>query len=282
MTLNAIDSRQSSAPLSSMTAGADESGRAGRRAARFERYAMPVLGTVIFLLVWWGIIWIFKVPAFIAPSPLAVITTFVTKFQLLFSNLVPTAIEALAGFVLGNALAVLTATVFVHSRRIEQATFPVVVLLNSIPVVAKAPIMILMLGNGMSPKIAIAALIVYFPTLVNMVRGLQAVSPQSLELMHILSATKSEVFWRLRLQTSLPYLFSALKIAASTAVLGAIVGEWIGSQIGIGALIVQATYNFDSELLYATVLIGAILSVLFFLAILGAERLIVRWQPNGH
>jgi NitT/TauT family transport system permease protein len=155
------------------------------------------------------------------------------------------------------------------------------VLVNSIPVVAKAPILILLLGNGLSPKIAIAAIICFFPTLVNMVRGLEAVSPQAMELMHVLSASKREIFVKLRLPTSVPYLFSALKIAASTSVVGAIVGEWIGSQEGIGALIIQATYNFDSALLYATVLCGSCFSVLFFLTIRLIERIAISWQPEG-
>jgi NitT/TauT family transport system permease protein len=163
----------------------------------------------------------------------------------------------------------------------EEAFFPIAVLINSIPVVAKAPILILLLGNGLAPKIAIAAIICLFPTLVNMVRGLEAVSPQAMELMHVLSASKREIFVRLRLPTSVPYLFSALKIAASTSVVGAIVGEWIGSQEGIGALIIQATYNFDSALLYATVLCGSCFSVLFFLTIRLIERVVISWQPDG-
>jgi NitT/TauT family transport system permease protein len=170
--------------------------------------------------------------------------------------------------------------VFVHRKSIEQAFFPIAVLIHSIPVVAIAPILVLLMGNGLAPKVSIAAIICFFPTLVNMVRGLEAVSPQLLELMHVLSASKWEVFIRLRLQTSVPYLFSALKIAASTAVVGAIVGEWIGSQQGIGALIIQATYNFDSALLYATVICGSAFSVLFFLAIRLLERLCVRWVPG--
>jgi len=113
-----------------------------------------------------------------------------------------------------------------------------------------------------------------------MVRGLEAVSPQAMELMHVLSATRTEILFKLRLQTSLPYLFSALKIAASTATVGAIVGEWIGSQEGIGALIIQATYNFDAALLYATVLVGSCFSVAFFLVIRLIERLVVRWDAG--
>ena len=167
------------------------------------------------------------------------------------ANLLPTAIEAAGGFLLGNFAAILLATAFVHSKAIQDTFFPIAVMFNTIPVVAKAPILVLLMGNGMEPKIMIAALICFFPTLVNMVRGLEAVNPQSMELMRVLSASKREVFFKLRLYNSLPYLFSALKIAASTSVIGAVVGEWIGSTLGIGALIIQATYNFDSALLYA-------------------------------
>ena len=211
------------------------------------------------------------------------LTTLWTKLDILLLNLLPTAIEAFSGFLLGNIAAILIATVFVHKKAMEEAFFPVVVLVNTIPVVAKAPILVLLLGNGMEPKIAIAALICFFPTLVNMVRGLESVNPQAMELMRVLSASKTEIFFKLRLRNSLPYLFSALKIAASTAVIGAIVGEWIGSTTGIGALIIQSTYNFDSAMLYATVLVGSAFSVLFFVSIVAVERLVVRWQPaNNH
>jgi len=170
--------------------------------------------------------------------------------------------------------------VFVHRKSVEQAFFPIAVLLHSIPVVATAPILVLLLGNGLAPKVSIAAIICFFPTLVNMVRGLESVGAQSMELMHVLSATPREVFFKLRVPTSLPFLFSALRIAASTATVGAIVGEWIGSQVGIGALIIQATYNFDSALLYATVLCGSVFSVAFFQLIRLIERLVVRWDAG--
>jgi NitT/TauT family transport system permease protein len=238
------------------------------------------LGGAALLMVWWALVEIFQVKPFIAPAPQVVARTLYDKFGLLMTNLAPTALEAIGGFVLGNFAAIVTAAVFVHSRTVEHAFFPVAVLINSIPVVAKAPILVLLLGNGLAPKIAIAAIICYFPTLVNMVRGLQAVSPQAMELMHVLSASRREIFFKLRVPTSLPFLFSALKIATSTATVGAIVGEWIGSQIGIGALIIQATYNFDSALLYATVLCGSAFSVFFFLAIRAIELWVVRWETG--
>ncbi len=258
---------------------AEEAFRAEQAKAKLRRRLLPVAGIAALIATWAALVHLFKVPTFVAPSPQLVLATLVGKFGILMTNLLPTAIEAISGFLLGNIAAIVIATVFVHKKSMEQAFFPVVVLINTIPVVAKAPILVLLLGNGMEPKIAIAALICFFPTLVNMVRGLESVNPQSLELMKVLSASKSEIFFKLRMPNALPYLFSALKIAASTAVIGAIVGEWIGSTTGIGALIIQSTYNFDSAMLYATVIVGSAFSVAFFLVITLAERLVVRWQP---
>jgi NitT/TauT family transport system permease protein len=256
---------------------------AHQRSVRLKRRLLPLAGVIGLIALWALLVYGLKVPPFVAPSPQLVAVTLVTKFDVLMTNLLPTAIEAISGFLLGNLAAILIATAFVHKKSLEQAFFPVVVLINTIPVVAKAPILVLLLGNGMEPKIAIAALICFFPTLVNMVRGLESVNPQALELMRVLSASKTETFFKLRLLNALPYLFSALKIAASTAVIGAIVGEWIGSTTGIGALIIQSTYNFDSAMLYATVIVGSAFSVLFFLVITLIERLVVRWQPaSGH
>jgi NitT/TauT family transport system permease protein len=251
---------------------------AAKRRVALRRRLMPMVGGGTLLAVWATLVYVLEVPPFIAPSPLAVAQTLYGKFGMLATNLAPTATEAMLGFLIGNLTAITIATVFVHKKTMEEAFFPIVVLINTIPVVAKAPILVLLLGNGMEPKVAIAALICFFPTLVNMVRGLEAVNPQAMELMRVLSASKTEIFFKLRLQNSLPYLFSALKIAASTAVIGAIVGEWIGSSYGIGALIIQAMYAFDSALLYATVIVGSCFSVAFFFAITVVERLVVRWH----
>ncbi len=248
----------------------------------WRKRLLPLAALVGLLVLWWASVKIFGIRPFIAPSPDAVVMMLWRKLDILMANLAPTAIEAMAGFLLGNVAAIATATVFVHRRMIAEAFFPIAVMINTIPVVAKAPILVLLLGNGMEPKIAIAALIVFFPTLVNMVRGLESVNPQALELMRVLSASKREVFWKLRVYNSLPYLFSALKIAASMAVIGAIVGEWIGSNEGIGALIIQATYAFDTPLLYATIIVGSTFSACFFLVISAIERLVVRWDTSAH
>jgi len=252
--------------------------RQRRRYLAWRRRLLPIVAVAVLLYAWSESIELFDIKPFIAPSPQAVAAVLYDRFGILMANLLPTAIESILGFALGNLVAIVVATVFVWRKTVEEAMFPVAVMINSIPVVAKAPILVLLLGNGMEPKIAVAAIICFFPTLVNMTRGLRDVRPEQLELMRILSARQSEVFLRIRVPNALPYLFSALKIASSTAVIGAIVGEWIGSTQGIGALILQATFNFDSPLLYATIVVGSIFSALFFGVISLVERRMLRWH----
>ena len=254
---------------------------AARKRRLWRRRVLPAIGIVGLLVLWWAAITVFNVKPFIAPSPFAVLQTLIDKRAVLLDNLLPTALEAAGGFLLGNLAAIVVATIFIHNKTVEEIFFPVVLAFNAIPLVAKAPVLVLIMGNGMEPKITIAALVCFFPTLVNMVRGLESVNPQAMELMRVLSASKTEVFFRLRLFNALPYLFSALRISASMCVIGAVVGEWVGSTVGIGALILQATFNFDSPLLYAAIVMSATLSGLFFLAVTLAERWVIRWQPEN-
>ena len=254
---------------------------AARRCKLWRRRILPALGIGGLIALWWAVIVVFDVKPFIAPSPWAVLETLYAKRAVLLDNLIPTALEAAGGFLLGNLAAIAIATVFVHNKTLQDIFFPVVLMFNAIPLVAKAPVLVLIMGNGMEPKITIAALVCFFPTLVNMVRGLESVNPQAMELMRVLSASKTEIFFRLRLFNALPYLFSALRISASMCVIGAVVGEWVGATVGIGAMILQATFNFDSPLLYAAIVMSATLSGLFFLLVTVAERLVIRWQPES-
>ena len=253
---------------------------AEQRRLALQRRMLPVLGIVGLLIAWWAVIAGFNIKPFIAPSPLLVMQTIIQKSDLLLQNLGVTALEALFGFILGNLAAILVASVFVHSKILQWIFLPIAVAVNAIPVVAKAPILVLIMGNGMAPKITIAAMVCFFPTLINTVRGLEAVNPQIMDLMRILSATRTQIYFKLRLFSALPYLFSALRIAASMCVIGAIVGEWIGSTQGIGAQIIQATYNYDSPLLYAAIVMSAFLSGFFYVVIALLEKRIVKWSAS--
>ena len=253
---------------------------ARRRKEAIQTYALPVLGIAILLFAWWAVVAGFHVRPFIAPSPILVARTLIKNRAMLFDNLIPTTVEAVGGFLIGNFAAILVAIVFVHVRLLQKIFFPVAVMLNSIPVVAKAPILILIMGSGLAPKTTIAAFVCFFPTLVNMLEGLGSVDPQVMELMQILSASPTQILFKVRFYNSLPYLFSSMRIAASMCVIGAVVGEWIGSTRGIGALILQATYAFDTGLLYSAILMSTLLAGAFFVVIAYFEKITLLWPSE--
>ena len=243
---------------------------------------MPAIAAAVGLVVLWQfVVWFFKIPTFMAPSPIDVAYAFRDNAGILWTNMLPTILEAFLGFVFGNLVAILLAIWFVHSATAEKAFYPIAVFIKAIPIIALAPILVLIFGNGLAPKIIIAGLICFFPTLVNMVQGLKSASPAMLDLMRVLSASNTEILWKVRLPSSMPFLFAALKIAATSSVMGAIVAEWIGSSFGLGALIIEATYNFRSPLLYATVVIAAVLAVVLFFIVSVIEARMIRWKPAG-
>jgi NitT/TauT family transport system permease protein len=246
----------------------------------FSNWLWPVLGVASLFILWAAAIAILDVKPFVAPSPLAVANAIWVNRWLLLSNFVPTAIEAISGFLLGNIAAVILATVFIHSPLIRRTYFPVVVIFNTIPIIALSPVLILVFGLTITSKIIISAIICLFPTLVNMIRGFESVSKSEHELMHILSANVWEVFFKLRLPRSMPFLFSALRIACTTSVIGAIVSEWIGAEHGIGVLIIQSTFNYRTELLYAAITTSSALALTMFGTVALLEHYFVRWRTN--
>ena len=246
----------------------------------FRRYVLPAAGIVALLLAWEIYIRVTGVPHYLLPAPSVIGRTLVEEWPTIQRNVGRTLVEAVGGFALGNGIAVILAVVFVHSPTIQRFGYPVAVAIRTVPIIAIAPILVLLLGNGYAPKVVIAALISFFPTLVNMVRGLDAVEPSALELMRVLSANRRQIFFKLRLPSSLPFLFSALKIATASCVIGAIVAEWVGADTGLGYLIIVSTFEFRTGLLYATTAVASFLALAFFLAVVLVEKAVVRWKPE--
>jgi NitT/TauT family transport system permease protein len=244
---------------------------------RAAAIALPLAGALSILLAWQFLLPLAGVPEYIVPTPAKIWRVFSGQWPLLADNLTPTVIEALAGFAIGNLAALVMAVVFVQSRVLQAAYFPVVLFFNTIPILALSPVIILIFGLGMTPKIVIAAIICFFPTLVNMIRGLESASANEGELFRMLSASRFETLWRLQLPRAMPALFASLRIASATAVIGAIVGEWIGANKGLGALIIQATFNYQSDRLYAAIVLSSALSIAIFLVVAAVERRVVRY-----
>lgn len=272
--MQAVDRPAPRARAVTATARRSAAGSVGRK------IGISAIGFVVFLLVWHYAIVVFGVKPFVAPKPIDVLLALRTHREILLINAIPTIIETLGGFLIGNVIAILMAAGFVHNRIFQQTVYPLAATLRTIPIIAISPIIVLMLGVGYTSKIVIVALITFFPTLVNMVDGLRAVDPQAVELMHVLSASRWEVFRYLRWPTSLPYLFSALRISSTTSLIGAVIAEWISTNAGLGYLILAATYDYRTPLLYATMAVASAIALTLFGTVTVIERYAVSWRKT--
>jgi NitT/TauT family transport system permease protein len=192
--------------------------------------------------------------------------------------------EAAIGFVLGSMLGLVLATVFVHSRLAERAFVPYVIASQTIPIIALAPLIVFALGQGVLAVVVIATYLTFFPVTIAMLRGLRSFDPRALELMRSYGASRSEVYRKLRLPASYPYFFTALKIAATASIVGAIIGEDTGGiQAGLGRVIITFNqyYATGPEKLWAAIFVAALLGIAFFLVIRAFEAYALRKRPES-
>lgn len=253
---------------------------AGSRSTLHRRLRTLLPAALLFmavLLLWQLAVVLLDVPAYIVPSPTEIVGELMVEGPELVEDLGWTMLEAILGFLLGSSIAIITAVAFVHVPIVERAAFPWAIALQTVPIIAIAPLLTIWFGFGLVPKVAIAAIICFFPVLVNTTRGLRAISGEAFELMTVLSASKRQILWRLRIPSSLPFVFAGLRVAATLSVIGAIVAEFTGSDRGIGYVIVQASYRLDTRLMFAAIVLSCLGGILFFGFIGWLERRALRW-----
>ena len=205
------------------------------------------------------------------------LSLFWTDPDLLAFNAGVTATEAIAGLVIGNALGLLLAILFVGSPTSRRSVLPLAMGAQSIPIVAVTPALIIGFGNGMEPKILVAIFLVFFPMLVNGMRGLRSADAEVGELMHSLSASGFQRLWMVRLPAALPFIFTALKFSACSCFVAAIVAEWVASDRGLGHLIVLASSQYRSDEVWAAVIICAASSMAMVGLVVALERRAMPW-----
>ncbi|OHT18674.1 MULTISPECIES: ABC transporter permease [Sphingomonadales] len=228
-------------------------------------------------VAWELIVRTFNIATYLLPAPSAILTKMIEARAMLFQNLVSTMAASMAGFLIGTLLAILTAVVFLYSRTLERALFPWALIIKAVPILAIAPLLTIWLGFGLAPKIAISAIACYFPVLVNAAKGLRTVGRPAMEFLAIVGASKRQSFFHARWFAALPYIFAAAKISSSTAVIGAIVAEFTGANLGIGTVIVTAGYQQDTTMLFSAIVISSIATIILFYIVVLAEKLCLYW-----
>jgi NitT/TauT family transport system permease protein len=237
---------------------------------------------VLAIGLWEGLTKALHVQKFLLPAPDAIVSTLYDQRGVLFSAGWYTFKEALGGFAIGSGAAICFGILVARFPRAGNALMPVAIAMNAVPIIAFAPIFNAWF-DPLTPtaKMAVAAVLCFFPVLVNTLRGLQSVRPQQIELMRAYACGDVQTFRRVRFPTALPYIFTSLKVASVLAMIGAVVGEYFGGSFNaLGVLIRSRAQILDFDSAWAAIVVACIFGIGFYAAVSVAERLVVRWAPS--
>lgn len=245
--------------------------------------ALIPLVFVVFVALWEWIVHAFAVPNFIAPAPSEIVRSLTGGIEsgLYVDHFLVTLSEALLGFGIAAVSGILLGAIIAQFRLLERTIYPYLVALQTLPKIAVAPLIIVWFGFGISSKIIIAAMVAFFPVLVNVIVGLKTVDQSKLELMRSLKATRWQTFRLVTFPNALPFVFAGLDIAVVFSVLGAIVGEFVGAQRGLGNLILQFNFNLDIAGVFAVLILLALMGVVLHLVMQAIQKRVIFWaEPD--
>ncbi len=244
-------------------------------------YALPPALALFLLGLGWELyVRIDGTPEYVLPAPTVVLDRLFSDLGFFFSEGLTTTWRAVAGFAAGGAIAIALAALMAHSLYLERTIYPLAVLAKVTPLVAVAPLLVIWFGFGAAPKVVIAALLAFFPLLVNGVIGFRSVNPGALDFLRSLRASRWEVFWRLRAPSSLPYLFAAVRITIPFAIIGAMLAEWFSGDSGLGNVINVSQNNLDMPTLFGAVITLMVIGLLFTAAAALVERRALHWHES--
>jgi NitT/TauT family transport system permease protein len=231
---------------------------------------------------WEGGVRLLGVPGYIVPPPSAVGVALWRGFAsgLYARHLLATLTETVLGFVLGTALGFSLGTAVASSRYLEYFLYPYIVMFQSLPKVALAPLIVIWFGLGLTSKVVNAALVAFFPLMVNTMVGLQSADEDRVSLMRALAASERQIFWMLRLPSALPFVMAGLDVAVILALIGAIVGEFVGSQSGLGMLIQSMNFTMDVSGQFSVLIVLSVLGLVLSKGIGAVRRRVLFWDPS--
>jgi len=240
-----------------------------------QRYTLAIVAHLALLLAWYLFVTLGKVPQYVMPSPGATLDALLEPDYGWWTNIAVTATEIFAGYFLALVVGVALALVFTWSKALESFFMPLLVSLNMIPKVALGPLIIVWFKYGVFPNSMMAFSICVFPILLTTARGLREVEPELLDLVRSLKGSRWQLFSKIQLPGALPYIFAGMKVAAILAVAGAIVGEFLGSDKGLGYLMLQVQVTLDTPAMFMAVLLITLIGMLLYGLVLAMERLLV-------
>lgn len=241
------------------------------------RLFLPGLTLALLLTIWEIVVRLGEVEAWILPGPSVVIKTLWKARELIWQHSLQTIYETLLGLILAVALGIVLATLLEWSVTLRKALYPLLIISQTIPIIAVAPLLLIWFGYGLLPKVLVVALVCFFPITINLFDGYRLVDPEMVRLLAAMGASPGKIFTMVKLPAAMPFFFSGLRIAGTYSVMGAIIGEWLGASQGLGILMTRSSQSFLTDQVFATILVITGLSLSIFLFVEGLARLTMPW-----
>ena len=250
----------------------------GQRLANACVYYLPSILVILGLLVLWQVaVSALGIKEYILPTPLAALKALANPNYRWMSNLLATLYAVLGAFVLSAVLGVLLAIVIVWNDLLLRTVMPVLILFNTLPKIALAPLFVVWMGYGIWPNIVIGTTIAFFPMVVNTAVGLASAEPEMLDLVRTLKAGKWQVLRKIRIPNAVPYIFVGLKLNATMSVIGALVGEFVASEKGLGSLIITSGVTMETAPIFASLILISTLGLVLYGLVVVVEQIVAPW-----
>lgn len=240
----------------------------------------PLITFVLAIALWYGGVLYFGVPPYLLPLPETVLARLYEDFGYLMGHAGFTTAVTIGGFFLSIAVGIPLALLIASSAIIDKALMPWLILSQTFPKIALAPLIVVWFGLGFFPKLMVTFLVAFFPIVISTVIGLRSMERDMVELAHSMRATVLQTFWYFRLPLALPSIFGGLKVSVAFAVVGAVISEWVGASQGLGYLLLMANARLDTPLLFAVLLILMVVGIVLYYGIELIERLLIPWHAT--
>ncbi len=240
-------------------------------------YIMPIATLTMIIGLWEVICRIFEIPVWLLPSPLAIVARLVEFWPLLLRHTYVTFYESILGFFVAVILAIPISIAIAYSRMLQNTIYPILLVFQTVPKVAIAPVIVLWFGLGLESKIVIAFLVSFFVIVVNLTTGFLTVPPELIDIVKLLNAKKTQIFLKIRLPYAMPFFFSGVKSAITLSIVGAVIGEFVASSEGLGYIILAAAPQLDTDIAFAAILMLSAIGLALFATIHVLERALIPW-----
>lgn len=246
----------------------------------WQSVGLPLVSGLVGLLLWEIVVRLFEIPDYLLPPPSDVVVTLVERWRYLMTNLGYTALAAMAGFFVALVLGIVLGVAIASSQTIDRILYPWLVISHAIPKVVVAPLMLVWVGFGLKSGIIFVIFFTFFPIVVNTVIGLKSADPDLLYLVRSMGASRLEVLWKVKLPNGLPSIFAGIKVAATLAPVGAVIGEFVASNKGLGYVLIQAVGSMSISLAFAAVVLVSAFGVLIWYVAEVIERRLIPWHAS--